>query len=112
MLELIDLDKRLDKETYEKTFPDMECRLGECQRAARAAGVPVVIVLEGWDAAGKGTIINRLTQVLDPRGFKVHPISAPTEDRAAASVDVAILERPARRRASSPSSTIRGTAAS
>jgi polyphosphate:AMP phosphotransferase len=79
MLELLDLDKRLDQETYEKTFPEMECRLGECQRAARAAGVPVVIVLEGWDAAGKGTVINRLAQVLDPRGFKVHPISAPTE---------------------------------
>ena len=79
MLELIDLGKRLSKETCDQVFPEMERQLGECQRAARAAGVPVVIVLEGWDAAGKGTIINRLTQVLDPRGFKVHPISAPTE---------------------------------
>ncbi|MBN1910264.1 MAG: polyphosphate:AMP phosphotransferase [Pirellulales bacterium] len=79
MLELVDLDKRLDKEVYRETFPALEDELGKCQRAARAAGVPVLIVFEGWDAAGKGTIINRLTQVLDPRGFRVHPISAPTE---------------------------------
>ncbi|MEE8450647.1 MAG: hypothetical protein V3R99_02000 [Thermoguttaceae bacterium] len=80
MLELIDLDKKLSKEAYKRVFDELEDRLGECQRAARAAGVPVVIVFEGWDAAGKGTVINRLTQALDPRGFKVHPISAPTDD--------------------------------
>jgi len=80
MLELIDLNKKLSKKAYQEVFPAMETRLGECQRAARAAGVPVVIVFEGWEAAGKGTLINRFTQALDPRGFKVHPISAPTED--------------------------------
>jgi len=79
MLELIDLDKKVPKETYREVFPELEARMGVCQRAARAGRVPVVIVFEGWDAAGKGTIINRLTQALDPRGFKVHPISAPTE---------------------------------
>ncbi len=79
MLELVDLDKKIPKETYKQVFPEMEIRLGECQRAARTAGVPVVILFEGWDAAGKGTLINRLTQALDPRGFKVHPISAPDE---------------------------------
>jgi polyphosphate:AMP phosphotransferase len=57
----------------------MKTRLGDCQRAVRAAGVPVVIVFEGWDAAGKGTIINHLAQALDPRGFKVHPVVAATE---------------------------------
>jgi polyphosphate:AMP phosphotransferase len=57
----------------------MRTRLGDCQRAIRAAGVPVLIVLEGWDAAGKGTIINHLAQALDPRGFKVHPVVAATE---------------------------------
>ena len=56
--------------------------MGECQRAARACGVPVVIVFEGWDAAGKGTIINRLAQVLDPRGFKVQPILAPDQNES------------------------------
>jgi polyphosphate:AMP phosphotransferase len=79
MLELVDLKRKLSKSAYREAFPPLEIRLGECQRAARRAGVPVVIVFEGWDAAGKGTLINRLTQALDPRGFKVHPINAPDE---------------------------------
>jgi len=79
MLEKIDLTKSISKEDYRAAFPGLEIRLGECQRAARTARIPVLVVFEGWDAAGKGTAINRLTQALDPRGFKVHPISAPTE---------------------------------
>jgi AMP-polyphosphate phosphotransferase len=82
MLELIDLDQSISKEDYEKQFPDLEQELGECQRLARAAGVPVIVVFEGWDASGKGTIINRLTRAMDPRGFKVHPILSPTEAEA------------------------------
>ena len=77
MLELVDLSQQLSKEDYRRVFPELELRLGECQRAARAAGVPVVIIIEGWDAAGKGSVINRLAQVLDPRGFKVHSIIEP-----------------------------------
>jgi len=80
MLELIDLKKKITKADYKQVFPDLEIRLGECQRAARAAGLPVIIVFEGWDAAGKGTLINRLTQAMDPRGFKVHAISTPNEE--------------------------------
>ncbi len=57
----------------------MEIELGQCQREARAAGVPVILVFEGWDAAGKGTLINRFTQAIDPRGFKVHALAPPTE---------------------------------
>jgi len=79
MLELLDLKQNIPKEVYRQVFPDLEVRLGECQRAARAAGIPVVLVFEGWDAAGKGSTINRLAQVLDPRGFQVHPICAPDE---------------------------------
>jgi polyphosphate:AMP phosphotransferase len=78
MLELIDLGEKISKADYEQVFPDLVVRLGECQRAARRQRVPVVIVFEGWDAAGKGTLINALTQALDPRGFKVHPVSQPT----------------------------------
>jgi len=36
-----------------------------------------VITFEGWDAAGKGGAIKRLTEKLDPRGYVVYPISAP-----------------------------------
>lgn len=79
MLEVIDLEQSISKEDYDKVFPNLERELGECQRSAREARVPVIVVFEGWDAAGKGTLINRFTQAIDPRGFKVLPIIAPTE---------------------------------
>lgn len=79
MLELVDLKRKISKEEYREVFPELEIRLGQCQRDARRAGVPVIVAFEGWEAAGKGTVINRLTQALDPRGFKVHPINAPDE---------------------------------
>ena len=44
----------------------------------RQQKVPVVIVYEGWDAAGKGGNIKRLAAALDPRGYEVVPIAAPT----------------------------------
>jgi polyphosphate kinase 2 (PPK2 family) len=43
---------------------------------------PVIIVFEGWDAAGKGGAIRRVTEKLDPRGFVVYPIAAPKGDEA------------------------------
>jgi hypothetical protein len=47
MLELLDLDSQMSKKTCEEAFPALETRMGACQRAARAAGVPVLLVFEG-----------------------------------------------------------------
>ena len=81
MLELIDPEKKLSKAEYRALFPDLEVELGKCQRRAREAGVPVVIVFEGWDASGKGRAINRLAQALDPRGFSVRWSREPDEEQ-------------------------------
>ncbi|HEX9027628.1 MAG TPA: hypothetical protein VF823_00555, partial [Anaerolineales bacterium] len=43
---------------------------------------PVVIIFEGWDAAGKGGAIRRITEKIDPRGYVVYPIAAPKGDDA------------------------------
>ena len=80
MLEHIDLGQRIAKADYKEVFPNLERELGQCQRESREAGVPVLVVFEGWDAAGKGTLINRFTQAIDPRGFKAHPVFAPVEN--------------------------------
>ena len=74
MLEKIDLNKKLSKKAYKETLPKLQRRLYDLETAAWKAGVPSVILFEGWDAAGKGTTIATLTQRLDPRGFKLHPI--------------------------------------
>jgi polyphosphate:AMP phosphotransferase len=82
VLETIDLKAELPKKDYQKLLDAFDLRLGECQRAIREAGVPVVVVVEGWDAAGKGTAIGRLLQHLDPRGYKVHVIKPANEEEA------------------------------
>jgi len=77
MLEKVDLTKSLSKQEYKARLPYQRNRLYDLQKACWDAGIPSVIVFEGWDAAGKGTSINLLTQRLDPRGFKLYPIQAP-----------------------------------
>ncbi len=80
MLEKVDLSKKLSKEEYKSAIDGLKNKLGELQRRARNLGIPVIIVFEGWDAAGKGTMINRLLISMDPRGFTVHPINPPNEE--------------------------------
>src|SRR5262249_19554581 len=74
----VDLNKRLAHEEYEKELPQLQNRFRDLEHEIYTNRVPVVIVYEGGDAAGKGGNIKRLTQNLDPRGYEVIPIAAPT----------------------------------
>ncbi len=75
MLEFIDLSQELPKQEYKKRLPPLRRRLLQLQRAAWQAGIPTLVVFEGWDAAGKGPLIRKLTQRLEPRGFAVHSLT-------------------------------------
>ena len=50
------------------------------QRRIKELGIPVLIIFEGWDAAGKGTLINDLMIPLDPRSFVVYNAIRPNDD--------------------------------
>ncbi len=78
MLETIDLDRKLSRTAYERTIGDLQERLRKLQYDARDAGVAITICLEGWDTAGKGQIVKKLTERLDPRLYRVHPGTPPT----------------------------------
>ena len=80
MLEKIDLNRTVDKETYLAAMKAAGEKLGFLQRECRSAGIPVILVFEGMGAAGKGIQINRLIQNLDPRGFDVYACGRPSED--------------------------------
>lgn len=80
MLEKIDPTKKIKKADYKPIMADLERRIGELQRQAKDSEIPIIILFEGWDAAGKGTLINKLTLALDPRGFTVYPIHPPNEE--------------------------------
>jgi polyphosphate kinase 2 (PPK2 family) len=77
MLEKLNLKVKLPKEEYQDTWPGLRDRLYDLQRACWESGIPSLIVFEGWDASGKGTTINYITQRLDPRGFRLFAIQAP-----------------------------------
>ena len=70
LLSEIPLDKTLDEETYRKELKHLKQRLGELHNRLYRKKVPVIIAYEGWDAAGKGGNIKRITSALDPRGMR------------------------------------------
>ena len=75
-----DLTKSMSKEEYEKKLDKLQKRLAKLQIDLANSNKSLVIVFEGWDAAGKGGIIKRLTQSLNPRGYKTFPTPAPTKE--------------------------------
>lgn len=72
MLEKINLKAKIDRKMYKTQKEDLITRLGTLQRQAKSLGIPIMIIFEGWDAAGKGTLINELTVPLDPRSLIVY----------------------------------------
>lgn len=69
----------MSKDEYDAVIDGLREHLGELQRQARTAGIQSMIIFEGWDAAGKGVLMNQLLMALDPRGFKVYPINKPMD---------------------------------
>lgn len=74
MLEKVDLSVEVSKKDYKQRMPHLQDRLYALQKATWDTGLSVVILFEGWDAAGKGSSIQTLTSRMDPRGFKLYPI--------------------------------------
>jgi polyphosphate kinase 2 (PPK2 family) len=82
MLENVDLTLRLERDIYQRQVKLLQNRLHLLAYQVYLQKRPVVVVFEGWDAAGKGGAIKRLTEHIDPRGYVVHPIAAPAgEDK-------------------------------
>ena len=71
----VDLSPSISDEEYKKELKKLQTRLSELHNIIYRKKIPVVLCYEGWDAAGKGGNIRRLTYALDPRGFDVHPIA-------------------------------------
>lgn len=72
-----DLSLSIDEETYRKELKKCRKKLRKLHNIIYRKKIPVIIAYEGWDAAGKGGNIKRVTSGLDPRGYTVYPIAAP-----------------------------------
>jgi len=79
MLENIDMTKSLSKKEYKVIMDELEPRLADLQQELLAKKLPVMIVFEGWSAAGKGTLISKVLHPLDPRHFNVHTMDKLTD---------------------------------
>ena len=69
--------KTLTEEEYDKRLDELQDELRQLHYKLYRKKIPVIIAYEGWDAAGKGGNIKRITGALDPRGFEVLPIASP-----------------------------------
>jgi polyphosphate:AMP phosphotransferase len=83
ILSRLDMTQRVDPKQYRTKLERFQGRLNSLHRKAERSGVSTILVFEGWDAAGKGGAIRRLTAALDARSYQVIPIAAPTEEERA-----------------------------
>ncbi len=82
MLETIDLDLSLTRDEYVTSLIRYQLQLRELAYQLYVQKRSLLMVYEGWDAAGKGGNIKRVTEKLDPRGYEVFPIAAPKGEDA------------------------------
>ena len=73
----VSLDQQVDEADYRVRLKEAQTRLKDLHNRIYRQKIPVVIVYEGWDAAGKGGNIKRVAAALDPRGYEVVPIASP-----------------------------------
>jgi polyphosphate kinase 2 (PPK2 family) len=83
ILESLDMEKALPKAEYQKELTELQGRLNVLQREARQKGISMILLFEGWDAAGKGGAIRRIIQPLDARHYRVISVAAPTDEERA-----------------------------
>lgn len=74
-----DKRKPLDDEYYQKELRRLQIELVKLQEWIRFKGLKVVVIFEGRDAAGKGGVIKRITESLNPRICRVVALPVPTE---------------------------------
>jgi polyphosphate kinase 2 (PPK2 family) len=80
-LDRIDLSLEIpDKDSYERRLEKLQLRLLQIQQAYRRQRRRALIVFEGWDTAGKGGTIRRLSERLDPRHWQAWPIGVPAPE--------------------------------
>lgn len=72
--------KKSPHQNLKKETKDLQLKMLRIQQGVWHKKDRVIIVFEGFDAAGKGGAIRKLTEALDPRSFRVHPIGPPSEE--------------------------------
>lgn len=84
MLENVIFDTGAEKQEIKDTLKSEVKRLGErlsvLQQDIKKNDIPVIVLFEGWGAAGKGSFIGKIILNLDPRGSHTFNTTKPTEE--------------------------------
>jgi polyphosphate:AMP phosphotransferase len=83
ILDMVDLSQCLRGKEYRKELETYQGKLHRLAWAAYEQKCSTIIVFEGWDAAGKGGAIRRMTQAMDARLYRVISTAAPTDEERA-----------------------------
>ncbi len=83
VLDHVDLSQKLSDRQYREGLEAYQGRLTRLTWEANVKKIATVAVFEGWDAAGKGSAIRRVTAAIDPRLYRIIPIAAPTDEERA-----------------------------
>jgi polyphosphate:AMP phosphotransferase len=83
VLDSVDLQLTLEREEYKEQLAKYQAKLQDMAWDAYRRKRSVIAVFEGWDAAGKGSAIRRVTQAIDPRLYRLVQFSVPTDEENA-----------------------------
>ena len=82
MLEMANLGESMPKDDYNKVTSDYKARLSALQHDVKDGNLPVIVVFEGWSAAGKGSRMAEIIKSLDPRNYVTRSTKPPSADEA------------------------------
>lgn len=85
MLKKIDFSLKLGNDesaALKEEIDALGARFSAMQQKIKEAGIPVMIIVEGWGSSGKGSLIGKILKYLDPRGAKMYSITQPTGEEA------------------------------
>jgi AMP-polyphosphate phosphotransferase len=83
VLDKSDLAQRLSEHEYRKQLDKYQGELSRLTWAAHKKCSSMVALFEGWDAAGKGSAIRRVTAAIDPRLYRIIGVAAPSDEERA-----------------------------
>ena len=69
-----------EPEEFKKELKEAQEKLFGYQMQIKEAKLPVIVIFEGWGAAGKGSVIGRVIKSIDPRFFRVRTMASPTPE--------------------------------
>jgi polyphosphate:AMP phosphotransferase len=80
VLEAVELGHNVSEHTYDVELPKLRTQLLRAHFALRGQPFPVIVIVAGADAAGKGDVVHKFNEWLEPRGVETHAFWQPTDE--------------------------------